>query len=302
MNEEFVKKIVDLRGDAGKKWLQDVPELIKRYEQRWALTCFAPFPLSYNYVAPAKTSNGDLVVLKISFPDNHEFPLEYQVLKFFNGKGSIQVVKEDIANGVMLLEKAEPGTRLRDVVPDEKQISFASDVLRILHKPITKDIASLFPSISDWAKAFDRYKKKTSLSQGPVPRWMFEKAEFIFTEFPKDKKELVLLHGDFHSDNVLLSQRGWLSIDPKGLIGEREFELGAYLRNPYYDYPKGSDYKKLETNRIIQFSEALGFDKQRILDWSFACAVISLLWFLEDEKYFKEIYVQNAELLNEIVF
>lgn len=57
-----------------------------------------------------------------------------------------------------------------------------------------------------------------------------------------------------------------LVIDPKGIIGEREFELGAYLRNPIYDYPKGSDYKKLAAQRIIQFAQELGFDKERLLN------------------------------------
>lgn len=300
MNEEFIKKITALRGDTGKKWLKNIPEVIKEYELRWQITCFPPFPLSYNYVAPAKTLKGESVVLKISFPNNHEFPLEYQALKFYNGKGSIKVLNEDIKNDVMLLEKAEPGTRARDILPEEKQISFASEVLKTIHKPITKELTSLFPSIPDWSKAFNRYKAKFSTTSGPVPQWMFEKAEIIFQEFPKEKKELVLLHGDLHSDNILLSHRGWLAIDPKGIVGEREFELGAYLRNPYYDYPKGSDYKKLETNKILQFSEELGFDKKRLLDWSFACAVISLLWSLEDEGSFKQIYVENAELLNDI--
>lgn len=200
----------------------------------------------------------------------------------------------------MLLEKAEPGLRVRDISPDEKQISLTSEVLKVLHKPVPESIASLFPNISDWAKAFDRYKKKFSSDNVSIPQWMVDRAESIFNEYPKDKKELVLLHGDLHSDNILSSQRGWLSIDPKGVIGEREFELGAYLRNPYYDYPKGSDYKKLETNRIHQFSDELGFDNKRILDWAFACAVISLLWFLEDEDYLKEVYIQDAKLLNDI--
>lgn len=302
MNEEFIKKIIVLRGNAGKKWLENIPVIIKKYEQEWGITCLSPFPLSYNYVAPAKTQDERHVVLKISFPNNHEFPLELKALNFYDGMGSIKILREDIENGVMLLEKAEPGTRIRDISPDEKQISFASDVMRKIHKPVPDNITSLFPSILDWAKAFDRYKAKFTSVSGPVPQWMFDRAETIFKEFPKDKKQLVLLHGDLHSDNILLSNRGWLAIDPKGIVGEREFELGAYLRNPYYDYPKGSEYRKLETKRIIQFAEELGFDKKRILDWAFACAVISLLWFLEDEDYFKEIYVQNAQLLNEIKF
>ena len=302
MNKEFVKKIIALRGDAGRKWLEDLPQIIKLYENKWNIRTFSPFDLAYNYVAPAQTAKGEQVVLKISFPDNKEFISEIEALNFFDGQGSIRVLQEDRDNLVMLLEKAEPGDMVRTVSPDSKQISFVSAVLKNLHKPISSENNFPFPTISDWSKAFARYIGTFSKESGPVPKWMFDKAQEIFTEFPKDRKELVLLHGDLHSDNILSSQRGWLAIDPKGVVGEREFELGAYLRNPYYDYPKGSDYKNLERDRIIQFSEELGFDKKRILDWSFACAVISLLWFLEDENYFKDIYVQNAELLNEINF
>lgn len=302
MNEDFVKRAIALSGDLGKKWVQDIPEIIKKYEDLWEITCLPPFALSYNYVAPAKTKDGRDVVLKISFPKNGEFPLEFETLKFFNGSGSIRIEKEDIENGAMLLEKAEPGMRVRDITPDEKQISLVAQVLNELHKTVPADTASFFPTIAHWGKAFARYRIKFSKNAGPVPQWMFEKAENIFVEFPKDKKQHILLHGDLHSDNILSSQRGWLTIDPKGIVGEREFELGAYLRNPYYDYPKGSDYKKLETARIIQFADELGFDKERIRDWAFASAVISLLWFLEDENHFNEIYVKNAELINEIKF
>jgi streptomycin 6-kinase len=300
MNEEFRKRIIALKGDKGKKWLKDLPKIIKDYEEKWALKVFPPFHLTYNYVAPAQDLNGKHVVLKISFPDNHEFITELEALKFYGGNGSIKILCEDIESSVMLLEKAEPGLRLREITDERKQISNASNVLKEIHKPILSDYPYNFPTIAEWAKVFERHKKTFSKKSDPVPSWMFEKAEEIFEHYLNEDREMVLLHGDLHSDNILSSERGWLSIDPKGIIGEREFELGAYLRNPYYDFPKGSNYKNLETDRILQFSEELGFDKERIRNWAFACAVISLLWFLEDEKYFKEIYVQNAQLLNEI--
>ncbi len=44
--------------------------------------------------------------------------------------------------------------------------------------------------------------------------------------------EPVLLHGDLHHYNLLQHQDTWLAIDPKGVVGEREFEIGAFLRNP----------------------------------------------------------------------
>lgn len=300
MNEEFVEKIVTLRGDIGKKWLADLPGIIKKYEWEWELTVLEPFNLTYNYVAPAETKKGEDVVLKISFPENSEFAPEVDALEFYRGIGSIKILNKDLGNGVILLEKSDPGTRIRDITPESSAITEASKVILELHKPFDRK-NSIFPTVSDIGKAFKRYRLiYPKLSLGPVPRWMFEKAEEFFVEYPKEKKPQVLLHGDLHSDNILLSQRGWLSIDPKGVIGESEYELGAYLRNPIYDYPKGSNYKILSAQRIIQFSEELGFDKNRVLNWTFACAVISILWFLEDENYFKEIYVRNAELLNGI--
>lgn len=300
MNDEFVRRIIGLKGDLGRKWIEDLPQIIKSHEKDWELTVLEPFHLSYNYVAPAKNINGENVVLKISFPENDEFAREVEALKFYDGDGSIKIVREDVEKGIILLEKADPGTRIRDIVPETTAIIDVSKVIKKLHQPFDKE-NSIFPTIPDIAKAFGRYRSKfTNLSSGPIPVWMFEKGEDIFKEYPKDKKPHVLLHGDLHSDNILLSERGWLAIDPKGVIGESEYELGAYLRNPLYDYPKGSDYKKLEIERIIQFSEELGFDRNRVLGWAFAGAVISMLWFLEDENYFKEIYVQNAELINEI--
>lgn len=299
VNDEFVKKITTLRGDKGKKWLKDLPETIKQYEKRWSLKVFSPFHLSYNYVAPAKTDDGQNAVLKISFPNNHEFIPEIKALKFFNGDAAIRVLKEDLEHGVVLLEKTEPGLGIRSIPSESERITIVSNVLKKLHKPISKKEASSFPTILDWAKAFDRYRQKYKNS-GPIPKKIFEKAEVIFKGYGENINNPVLLHGDLHTDNVLSSKRGWLIIDPKGLVGESEFELGAYLRSPLYEFMASATRKELLTQRIIKFSDELEFDKEKILNWAIACAIISLLWFLEDEGEFDKVYLQNAELLSEI--
>lgn len=286
-----------LRGKKGEKWLNDLPKLIRKYEEQWDLKILSPFILSYNYVAPAKTKTGEDIVFKLSFPHNDEFPKEVKALELFNGEGAVRVLRKDLENGAVLLERPEPGSRLRETGSDIKQVSVAAAVMKKIHKPTPKGFDNFFPTIADWAKAFDRYRDRFSKNEGPVPRRMFDKAEAIFKN---SKNQNYLLHGDIHSDNILLSQRGWLLIDPKGVIGEKEFELGAFLRNPIYDCPRGSNYKEVTKNRITQFSQELGFDKKRILEWAFACAVISILWFLEDQKEVKDIYLQNAELINGI--
>ncbi|MBU0974580.1 aminoglycoside phosphotransferase family protein [Patescibacteria group bacterium] len=300
MNIEFEKKIISLFGNNGKKWLQSIPELISKYEKDWKIKVSPPFELSYNYVCPAKTFDGKNAVLKLSFPENKEFALELEALKRFPRSVSIQILNDDILNGAVLIERAVPGKPLRNIESDDEQIKIASDVISRLHIPISNDSNSTFPSISNWFKAFERYEKKYGVKSGPVPKKLFDLGEGIFKEFLQEKRQQYLLHGDLHSENIISSQRGWIVIDPKGIIGEREFELGAYLRNPYYDFPNESNYEDLESRRILQFSEELGFDKERIRKWALACAIISILWFLEDEGTFKEIYVRNAELLNNL--
>lgn len=300
MNDEFKKKVIALAGEAGERWLVDLPNIVSKYEFEWNIKAQPSFPLSYNYVCPAAALENRPVVLKISFPGNKEFVTEIAALKTFNKEVSVQILREDLLGGAVLLERAMPGLNLSKVEPDELQVHLAAQVIGQLHTELDQNSLALFPTLADWAKVFDRYKEKYSINDGPIPKEFFDLGEGIFKEFLQDKKEQVVLHGDLHSDNIISSERGWLVIDPKGVIGEKEFELGAYLRNPYYDFLKGCDYKKIEAARISQFAEELGFEKERIRGWALVCAIISLLWFLEDEGTVNEIYLRNAELIRNL--
>lgn len=300
MNEQFSKKIISLAGDDGRSWLDNLPKLIKFYEEKWQIRCFDPFPLSYNYVLPAATSDGKPVVLKIGFPNNHEFAKEIGALKFYGGNGAINVLQEDLENKVVLLERAVPGIRIGDVSPDSKQISLVVEVIKKIHKPISQINDYDFSTLTDWFKAFVRYRQNFDIKTGPIPTRMLEEAEETFTQHHADSRANLLLHGDLHNDNILFSERGWLIIDPKGVLGNQEFEVGTFLRNPLADLPKNSSYKLIEKNRILQFADELQLDKRDLQRWTFANAIISLLWFLEDEGEIKEIYLRDAELISDI--
>jgi len=88
--------------------------------------------------------------------------------------------------------------------------------------------------------------------------------------------------GDLHHDNILEDERrGWLAIDPKGVVGETAFETGALLRNPGPDPALWADAKTI-LRRTAILAERLGLERQRILAWCFAQAALSALWRLED--------------------
>jgi streptomycin 6-kinase len=93
----------------------------------------------------------------------------------------------------------------------------------------------------------------------------------------------VVLHGDLHHWNILAAERApWLALDPKGVVGEPAYEIGALLRNPIHDIAHWPNARRVLARRVDQFAETLGFDRQRLIGWGIAQAVLSACWDLED--------------------
>lgn len=73
-----------------------------------------------------------------------------------------------------------------------------------------------------------------------------------------------------------------MTIDPKGVVGELEFELGAALRNPW-DRPSLFTDPGVIRRRVRVLSDTLHLDECRVRGWAFAQAVLSAVWTIEDE-------------------
>src|SRR5439155_16312007 len=87
---------------------------------------------------------------------------------------------------------------------------------------------------------------------------------------------------DLQHSNVLFDRvRGWVAIDPKGVIGEVEYEIGAMLRNPH-DRPELFTQPAIVDKRVRCFASKLGLDTRRLLAWGFSQAVLSAIWEIED--------------------
>jgi streptomycin 6-kinase len=94
----------------------------------------------------------------------------------------------------------------------------------------------------------------------------------------------MLLHGDLQHYNVLFDkQRGWVAIDPKGVVGELEFEVGALLRNPEALFANPATIQR----RLEILTNSLPLNYSRTIQWSYAQAVLSALWDIEDGYPFK---------------
>jgi streptomycin 6-kinase len=129
-----------------------------------------------------------------------------------------------------------------------------------------------------------------------------ETAEHYFEELLASPEAPVLLHGDLHHFNILSAEREpWLALDPKGLVGEAAYEVGAFLYNPVGSYLAVPDPARKMERRVAILAEELGFDRRRVSMWGMAAAVLSAWWSIEDQGLVDEEVLQCAALLKRFV-
>jgi streptomycin 6-kinase len=101
------------------------------------------------------------------------------------------------------------------------------------------------------------------------------------------------VHQDLHGGNILRSERGWLAIDPKPLVGEREFDVASLLRDRRDQLVLDPDAAARMRRRLDVFSERLELDRERARGWGVAHA---LAWGFEHGRVLSG-HIQCARLL-----
>src|SRR6476469_5571954 len=107
----FTRLMIELHEDEGVAWLEQLPALTDDCAQRWSLTVLPPYPLSYNYVAPATRADGTPVVLKVGFPSD-EMPEQIPARRHYAGQWMVQLLEADPDWGAFVLEQLRPGVAL----------------------------------------------------------------------------------------------------------------------------------------------------------------------------------------------
>jgi streptomycin 6-kinase len=295
IDPQFAQRMVAMRGEAGRAWIDQLPTTIAELAQRWSLLVHPPFRnLSFNYVLPATQADGRPAVLKLGYPADTELRTEIAALAAFAGHGMARLLEADPEQAAMLLERVEPGRPLTTLADDEAATRIAADLMRDFWPSIPAGHA--FPSVADWGRGFERMRDRFDGGSGSIPAPLADRAERLFAELLQSRASPVLLHGDLHHDNILSGAGGsWRAIDPKGVTGEPVYELGAFLRNPG-TLLSNPDAAAITERRIAIFAEMLGFDRDRILAWAQAQMVLSAWWTIEDNDAGLDRAIALAEL------
>jgi len=219
---------------------------------------------------------GVRVVLKISKQVSDESH-SGGVLKAYGGNGAVRVHESE--TGAVLLERLEPGEQLVNLVKHGRDVEATEILAEVIAKLANHEAPTGCPTVTDWGRAFDRYLQS---GDEQIPREVVEEAREMYYALASSQSQTMLLHGDLQHYNVLFdNQRGWVAIDPKGVIGELEYELNAMLRNPI-ELPDIFANPVTITRRLETLTTSLRLDYSRALRWSYTQSILSAIWDIED--------------------
>lgn len=160
-------------------------------------------------------------MLKIGEP-SREITTEFHTLQQYDGKGFCRVYAADLENGVLLIERIQPGRRLREEPSLEKRLSAFLSAYKGLHREPA--MPHIYPTYWDWVTRITAYMSHRN-DYPQLGRYM-KKAEELCRQIGNQYPKQMLLHGDLHHDNLLLSSTGeYRLIDPKGVIGDPVFDI-----------------------------------------------------------------------------
>lgn len=272
----FKKTVIDTWGEPGQVWLNSIPTILNRLETHWRISQIIPYSnLSYNFVAHAIQQDGYEVVIKLSC-DKALIENELRALKYFKGNGSIQLIDYLQQENALLLQKAVPGTLLNQAVDlsiEDKIDAYAKVVNSIAALPFNDQH---YPHVASWCEAIDRIIDPIFSSD------LVLKARTIKNELLNSIKHPCLCHGDLHQQNIVLHEAQWLSIDPKGIIGEVAFEAAAFDILTQEEIAEGKNQTCVIKHRVKLLAGRLNIDVKRLLDWLFIRIMISAQWLIED--------------------
>lgn len=209
-------------------------------------------------------------------------------LAWRRGQGAVRLLGRD--DHSMLLEYA--GETLLQQVLDKEGDNAATEIAaEVMAKLFSPGKDPFPPELQPLRERFASLFRKAAGDRNAGHDSLYVEAAAIADRLLADPHDIMPLHGDLHHDNILHGSRGWLAIDPKGVLGDPGFDAANMFYNPL-----DRDDLCLDPERIADmaevFAKTLGQAPRAILDHAIAYGCLSASWHHEDDNAVEE----NREL------
>ena len=284
---ELVRQRATANGVAGRRWLDDLPEVVAALADRWEIELGDPFAGgTAAYVVAANRRSTEPCVLKVAMPldmnDHQAFARSVRVHQLAGGRGCAHLLEHDASAPAMLLERLGPN--LAEVGMALPQLlDTITTTLRSFWRPVSEDVD--LPSGAEQAAWLAHSIPTTWDELGrPCDRAVIDRALTYCDERAAafDPAGAVLVHGDAHGWNTLDARDGsYKFVDPEGLRSEPAHDLSVAMRE--YNRPLlAGDTQRLVWERAELLAARCGVDPRPVCEWGFIERVSTGLANLRD--------------------
>ena len=268
-----------------REWFERLPQTVSECRAKFALTLEAPYQHSFvSIVFPATQRDGSAAALKIQWP-HRESDYEHEALRLWTGNGAVRLLDYDAEHHALLLERCTPGVPLSTRKADEALKVFIQ-LLPRLWISAGAPFRTLADECATW---IDGMPTSWQRAGRPFEVELLDAALESLDRLRNTQGAQVLLHQDLHADNVLSASREpWLAIDPKPLVGEREFSLAPIIRSYELGHTRAAALRRLD-----MLTAALGVDRERSRLWALGQ---TLAWSFNDTEVLSR-HVETARWL-----
>jgi streptomycin 6-kinase len=213
------------------QWLTELPDLVDRLALEWSIEVGRSYPDSTEaLVTEAVLADGTPAVLKLCVPNRGDAARhEILTLQLVNGDGCPRLLRHDLANGAMLLERlGRPMDALG--LPAARRHELLAAAAARIWRPITGYDLRSGADKGRWL-AEDITQQWARLGEPCTARAIEHALTCAASRVAgHDQERAVLVHGDVHQWNALEAADGFKLVDPDGLIAEAEYDLGTIIR------------------------------------------------------------------------
>ncbi len=150
-------------------------------------------------------------------------------LAWRRGEGAVRLLGRE--DNRMLLEYAGDRLLSQHLAEhgDDAATAIAAEVMAKLLSPSTDTPP---PDLQPLHERFISLFRAAKSDRGAGRDTLYVEAAATAERLLADPHDVKPLHGDLHHDNILYGPRGWLAIDPKGVLGNPGFDAANMFYNP----------------------------------------------------------------------
>lgn len=244
--------------------------LLPEYLQLWKLESDGERIVTpSSLLLPVRTRWGR-AMLKVLHPGSDEI-VAHVPLKIWQGDGAVRLLQSD--GRALLLERLAYPAKLTDLAlsgEDDRASRIIAKIAYRLHAPRRRGLVRMRTRMRPLRNFPD--PSKQPLIDMVLLDYLHQAVAF---------EDVTVLHGDLHHSNIMLSSRGYLAIDPKGLVGDKTYDLANVLLNPY-------PHRHLVMNPDRMLRQArnicgeLRLDVERLLAWTMLHGLLAATWAAAD--------------------